>query len=40
MYLVSRGKKLIAMAMKNNMSEENIQVLGCKVLNNLAAGGM
>ncbi|XP_052222133.1 serine/threonine kinase-like domain-containing protein STKLD1 isoform X1 [Dreissena polymorpha] len=33
-----RGKKLIAMAMKNNMVDRDIQIHGCNVLNSLVIG--
>ncbi|XP_052790409.1 serine/threonine kinase-like domain-containing protein STKLD1 isoform X2 [Mya arenaria] len=33
-----RGKKLVAMAMKNNMQDDKIQISGCKVLNSLLVG--
>ncbi|KAL3870906.1 hypothetical protein ACJMK2_038937 [Sinanodonta woodiana] len=35
LHIYPKGKKLIAMAMKNNLTSKEIQVAGCTVLNNL-----
>lgn len=39
LYLDPRGKKLVAMAMKNNMTDKNVQITGCNVLNSLVIAG-
>ena len=40
LYLDPKGKKLVAMAMKNNMTDQNVQITGCNVLNSLVIAGM
>ena len=40
LHLDPKGKKLIAMAMKNNMTDKNIQITGCNVLNSLVIAGL
>lgn len=40
LYLDPKGKKLVAMAMKNNMTDVNVQVAGCYVLNSLVIAGL
>ena len=39
LHLDPKGKKLVAMAMKNNMPDQSIQVTGCNVLNSLVIAG-
>lgn len=36
--LNASGKRLVAVAMKNNSMDTNIQVLGCKLYNHLVVG--
>ena len=34
------GKRMIVKAMKDHLKSEEVQILGCQILNNLITGGM